>query len=157
MSPRSTTGGTLWYLTRFDDVQAGFQHHVQFSGAQVSYNVDDTHQWIPAQVDPPNHTKYRVLLNRLFSAPHQRRVPGDILTAMMEVVATTNPAGGKASKQLMPPVSVLEEGVERLDHVDHLVDHVEHHLCRRTDAVDRADHLTDEVGGQFLRPGPSMV
>ncbi len=59
---------TLWYLTRFEDVQAGFQLHNLFSSAQVNYNVDDTHQWIPAQVDPPNHTKYRVLLNPLFSA-----------------------------------------------------------------------------------------
>lgn len=57
---------TLWYLTRFDDVQAAFQQHGVFSSSQVNYNVNDTHQWIPAQVDPPDHTKYRVLLNPLF-------------------------------------------------------------------------------------------
>ena len=83
---------TLWYLTRFDDVQAAFQQHGVFSSAQVNYNVNDTHQWIPAQVDPPDHTKYRVLLNPLFStravAEMEPRVRG-LARALAEGLAPT--------------------------------------------------------------------
>ncbi len=80
---------TLWYLTRFDDVQAAFQKHGVFSSAQVNYNVTDTHQWIPAQVDPPDHTKYRVLLNPLFGTsavdnmePHVRGLARSLVAGL---------------------------------------------------------------------------
>lgn len=56
----------LWYLTRFDDVAAAFRDHETFSSRQTNYNVDDPHRWIPAQVDPPDHTPYRTLMNPYF-------------------------------------------------------------------------------------------
>jgi cytochrome P450 len=56
----------LWYLTRFDDVVAAFRDHETFSSRQTNYNVDDPHRWIPAQVDPPEHTPYRTLMNPHF-------------------------------------------------------------------------------------------
>lgn len=58
---------TLWYLTRFDDVAAAFRDHERFSSRQTNYNVDDSHRWIPAQVDPPEHTPYRTAINPHFS------------------------------------------------------------------------------------------
>jgi cytochrome P450 len=56
----------LWYLTRFDDVAAAFRDHETLSSRQTNYNVDDPRRWIPAQVDPPEHTPYRTLMNPFF-------------------------------------------------------------------------------------------
>ncbi len=57
----------LWYLTRFDDVAEAFRDYERFSSRQTNYNVDDPHRWIPAQVDPPEHTAYRTAINPRFS------------------------------------------------------------------------------------------
>lgn len=56
----------LWYLTRFEDVAEAFRDHETFSSRQTNYNVDDPNRWIPAQVDPPDHTPYRTLMNPHF-------------------------------------------------------------------------------------------
>jgi cytochrome P450 len=56
----------LWYLTRFDDVTAAFRDIERFSSRQTNYNIDDKHRWIPAQVDPPEHTPYRTAINPYF-------------------------------------------------------------------------------------------
>jgi cytochrome P450 len=63
----------LWYLTRFDDVTAAFRDVDRFSSRQTNYNIDDAHRWIPAQVDPPEHTPYRTAINPRFG-------PGAIAT-----------------------------------------------------------------------------
>lgn len=57
---------TNWYVTRFDDVFEVFRDVERFSSRQTNYNVTDSHRWIPAQVDPPEHTPYRTALNPLF-------------------------------------------------------------------------------------------
>lgn len=57
----------LWYLTRFDDVAGAFRDYERFSSRQTNYNVDDPHRWIPAEVDPPDHTPYRTSINPRFS------------------------------------------------------------------------------------------
>jgi cytochrome P450 len=57
----------LWYLTRFDDVASAFRDVQRFSSRQTNYNIDDTHRWIPAQVDPPEHTPYRTAINPRFA------------------------------------------------------------------------------------------
>lgn len=57
---------TNWYVTRFDDVFEVFRDTERFSSRQTNYNVTDTHRWIPAQVDPPEHTSYRTVLNPMF-------------------------------------------------------------------------------------------
>ena len=56
----------LWYLTRFDDVSAAFRDIDRFSSRQTNYNIDDTRRWIPAQIDPPEHTPYRTAINPRF-------------------------------------------------------------------------------------------
>ena len=58
---------TLWYLTRFDDVDDAFRDHERLSSRQTNYNTEDSHRWIPAQVDPPDHTAFRAALNPHFS------------------------------------------------------------------------------------------
>jgi cytochrome P450 len=57
----------IWYLTRFDDVFTAFRDYELYSSRQTNYNVTDTHRWIPAQVDPPEHTPYRTAINPRFS------------------------------------------------------------------------------------------
>lgn len=56
-----------WYLLRFDDVYEAFQRHDLFSSRQTLYLVEDAHRWIPNEVDPPEHTRYRTALNPMFS------------------------------------------------------------------------------------------
>jgi cytochrome P450 len=56
----------LWYLTRFDDVAAAFRDVERLSSRQTNYNIDDHRRWIPAQVDPPEHTPYRTAINPRF-------------------------------------------------------------------------------------------
>jgi cytochrome P450 len=57
---------SVWYLTRFDDVFEAFRDYETLSSRQTNYNVTDTHRWIPAQVDPPEHTPYRTAINPHF-------------------------------------------------------------------------------------------
>jgi cytochrome P450 len=60
-------GWTVWFLLRYEDVHRAFQQADLFSSRSVVPFETQDHRWIPEELDPPEHTKYRQLLNPLFA------------------------------------------------------------------------------------------
>jgi cytochrome P450 len=58
---------TIWFLLRYEDVHTAFQRPDLFSSRSVLVYEEKEGQWIPEELDPPEHTKYRQLMNPLFS------------------------------------------------------------------------------------------
>jgi len=53
----------VWIFTRYDEVHDGLQDWELFSSANVTpYTEMGQHTWIPEELDPPDHGKYRQLL-----------------------------------------------------------------------------------------------
>jgi cytochrome P450 len=62
---RSDIGGSydLWYLLRYEDIRAALQEYELFSSRSVQYLGDSPQRMLPEELDPPEHAKYRRLLN----------------------------------------------------------------------------------------------
>lgn len=62
---RSDIGGSydLWYLLRYEDIRAALQDYELFSSRSVQYLGDSPQHMLPEELDPPEHAKYRRLLN----------------------------------------------------------------------------------------------
>jgi cytochrome P450 len=75
---------TTVYLSRHDDVDFALHHPELFSNEQ---GFDHGDQWlVPQQFDPPEHRKYRRLLDPLFSARNMRDLEGDITRRVNELI-----------------------------------------------------------------------
>jgi cytochrome P450 len=58
----------IWVLTRYEDIHEAFQTPDLFSNEAVQVNdVVGAHKWIPLELDPPEHGKYRQLLTPWFT------------------------------------------------------------------------------------------
>jgi cytochrome P450 len=68
----------LWYLLSYHDIHAALQQPGTFSSRSVSYLQEADHRWIPEELDPPEHTKYRQLLNPLLSPTRVAGLEQDI-------------------------------------------------------------------------------
>jgi cytochrome P450 len=70
-----------WVCTRYDDIREVFQNSERYSTRGVfSFQmlVGETWPAIPLSIDPPEHDKYRVLLNPWFSPKAVARLDGRI-------------------------------------------------------------------------------
>jgi cytochrome P450 len=58
----------VWIMTRYDDVHEALRDYELFSSecVQATDEVGD-HRWIPEELDPPEHGKYRQLLTTWFA------------------------------------------------------------------------------------------
>lgn len=67
---RSQKYGGFWFITKRDDISAALQDHETFSSEPSSvlpvFGTDVP--LIPVDIDPPNHTAYRKILQPLFTA-----------------------------------------------------------------------------------------
>ena len=66
--------GGFWVLTRYDDVTAAALDHESFTSAVVGTTIIPPSQpreypLLPIELDPPEHTRYRALVNPLFAKP----------------------------------------------------------------------------------------
>jgi cytochrome P450 len=66
--------GGFWLLSRYDDVTSAALDHESFTSAVVGTTVIPPSQpretaLLPIELDPPEHTRYRGLVNALFSKP----------------------------------------------------------------------------------------
>ena len=66
--------GGFWLLTRYEDVTAAALDHEAFTSAVVGTTVippsqPREHPLLPIELDPPEHTRYRALVNPLFAKP----------------------------------------------------------------------------------------
>ena len=58
----------FWMIMRHDDVRAAYQDHAVFSSDSIDpLDPDPAYRFIPTLVNPPEHVKYRQVLNRWFS------------------------------------------------------------------------------------------
>ncbi len=57
-----------WVVTRFDAVRDMYQNVDKFSSESfTAWDPNPPHRFVPTQIDPPDHIKYRQLLNPKFS------------------------------------------------------------------------------------------
>src|SRR5690349_10167183 len=66
----NSIGQGYWIFTRYEQVRDMYQHPEIFSSESITpWEPDPGYRFVPTQIDPPEHSKYRQLLSRWF-APH---------------------------------------------------------------------------------------
>jgi cytochrome P450 len=84
------TGGderTL-YVSRYEDVMWALRHPEVFSSAPGAVNIGQEHPLIPLQVDPPEHAKYRRMLDPEFSPIKMRALEPDARVLVNRIIDT---------------------------------------------------------------------
>jgi cytochrome P450 len=144
-APRALKFGPfeLWLLTRYDDVLSGFKRSEVFSSlAFRESRPDPTFQGVPKETlaalrevmrpdvptvinsDPPQHGRYRGILNRGFTPREMGKLEGrirEITTRLVdEMLARGGPADLVRDLTVPLPVTVIAEllGVDRSRHAD---------------------------------------
>lgn len=91
MEGRAAAGGaqsgSAWFMSRYDDVAWALRHPETFS-SQAGQSPG--RPWIPQQIDPPEHTEYRRIMNPWFSPeamaamePHIQQFASELLDTML--------------------------------------------------------------------------
>jgi cytochrome P450 len=77
-----------WVLTRYADILAAFQDPATFSNHSiVPTDPDPAYRFLPSFIDPPQHVKYRKLLNRWFAPKAVAGFAPEITRVARELVA----------------------------------------------------------------------
>ena len=87
-----------WVLSRYDDVRRGLLDWETFSSAtpgttSIPVSVRRTFNEIPLEVDPPEHTRYRAIVNRWFAKATVERLEPQIRSIAAELVDAFAGAG----------------------------------------------------------------
>jgi cytochrome P450 len=92
---RSDIGGTydLWYLLRYDDIREALQDYELFSSRSVQYLGDSPQRMLPEELDPPEHAKYRRLLNTPLAPGAVRSRTEQVRAFCVSLVEDLAPAG----------------------------------------------------------------
>ena len=79
---------TVWYLLGFDDVREAFQRSDLFSSRVILAFTPEQEQmaWLPLTLDPPEHTKYRRLLNTWFTPTSARDMTPQVRARAVELI-----------------------------------------------------------------------
>jgi len=104
--------GGFWVLTRYDDVIAAALDHESFTSAVPGTTLipptqPRTDPLLPLELDPPEHTRYRALVNSVFAKP---RI--DALRPDLEALATrllepfVRKGGGDVMAEFAHPMSL---------------------------------------------------
>lgn len=88
-------GWNIWYLLGFDDAREAFQRSDLFSSRVVSPFVEAKEQmpWIPLTLDPPEHQKYRRLLNLWFSEMTAKETTPRVRERCVELIESFRASG----------------------------------------------------------------
>jgi cytochrome P450 len=84
-----TFGPGFWVVTRYDEVREAYQNPAVFSSDSIDpLDPDPAYRFIPTLVNPPDHVKYRQVLNPWFApaavariAPTARKICADDIDA----------------------------------------------------------------------------
>jgi cytochrome P450 len=77
----------IWILTQYDDIHEAFQRYDLFSNATVEpYNPVGLHRFIPAELDPPEHSRYRQIVLPFFSQVKAQEMTPVIRSWCSEVI-----------------------------------------------------------------------
>ncbi len=64
-----------WVFTRYDEVREMYQHPEIFSSESITpWEPDPVYRFVPTQIDPPEHSKYRQLISRWFAPNAVHRI-----------------------------------------------------------------------------------
>jgi cytochrome P450 len=104
--------GGFWVLTRYDDVRAAALDHESFTSAVVGTTIIPPSQpreypLLPIELDPPEHTRYRALVNALFSRPRIEALRPELealATRLLEPIAAAG--GGELMAGFAHPMSL---------------------------------------------------
>lgn len=83
----------LWYLLRYADIRSALQDHELFSSRSVQYVGDSPQRLLPEELDPPEHAKYRRLLNAPLSPAAVRAGEEQIRTLCVRLIDEIAPRG----------------------------------------------------------------
>ena len=91
----NAAGWKVWYLLGFDDQREAFQKSDIFSSRVVSPFIEEKDQppWIPLTLDPPEHQKYRRLLNPWFSEATAKDITPRVRERCVELIESFRAAG----------------------------------------------------------------
>jgi cytochrome P450 len=76
----SVGGGVL--LSRKADIDEAFRHPEVFSSNADALNIGNVRPLIPLQIDPPDHVRYRRLLDPLFAPKKMAELESHVVTAV---------------------------------------------------------------------------
>lgn len=104
--------GGFWLLSRYDDVTAAALDHESFTSAVpgttlIPPSQPRTTPLLPIELDPPEHTRYRALVNPLFAKPRIDTLRPDLealATRLLEPIARNG--GGDVMAEFAHPMSL---------------------------------------------------
>ena len=84
-----------WVFTRYDEVREMYQHPEIFSSESITpWEPDPVYRFVPTQIDPPDHAKYRQLISRWFAPNAVNRITPEAQEIGRRLVADLAPKGG---------------------------------------------------------------
>lgn len=86
--PGFVPGAMNVFITRYEDVIWALRHPEVFSSAPGAVNIGQEHPLIPLQVDPPEHAKYRRMLDPEFSPAKMRELEPDVRALTNRLIDT---------------------------------------------------------------------
>ena len=89
LNPPGRAAPGLWVATRYEDVREIYQNTDLYSAGHQSapqLAVGETFTMIPLSVDPPDHAKYRILLNPWFSPKSVNALEPKIRATINELI-----------------------------------------------------------------------
>ena len=104
--------GGFWVITRYDDVTQAALDHESFTSAVAGTTIippsqPRTYPLLPIELDPPEHTLYRGLVNALFSKPRVEGLRQELealATRLLEPIARNG--GGELVSEFATPMSL---------------------------------------------------
>ena len=95
----------FWMVMRYDEVREAYQRHDVFSSDSIDpLDPDPAYRFIPTLVNPPDHVKYRQVLNSWFSPAAVERITP---TARRICVADIDRIVGKGSCDFIEDFALL--------------------------------------------------
>jgi cytochrome P450 len=83
----NTYGPGYWVLTRFEDIREAFQSPESFCNHSiVATDPDPQYRFLPSFIDPPEHMKYRQIMNRWFAPTAVRKMAPTLARLARETV-----------------------------------------------------------------------
>jgi cytochrome P450 len=84
-----------WIFTRYDAVRDIYKTPDIFSSESITpWQPEPIYRFIPTQIDPPDHIKYRRVLNPWFSPKSMEEASGEIRAICRRLVEQVGPSGG---------------------------------------------------------------
>jgi len=84
-----------WVFTRYDEVREMYQHPEIFSSESITpWEPEPAYRFVPTQIDPPEHSKYRQLISRWFAPNAVHRIEPQAHELGRRLVAELAPRGG---------------------------------------------------------------